>query len=234
MHARYAAATLAAGLGVGAADFNQLVFVGRDGTELSLPPSNEANRVVPPRQAPAPSETSPKALAAVAADALPGSLIKDWAANPMRHTVSISLQPADAGALDKIKTAQEARPGTNSWSTGAKLGIKLPYALTKDALTHYTGLVEAYQKRSWKSVIEPSSSAKFSAAVSFHNEFKMDGRSFREVDVVQLKLTFQANFTVEATQGLHFNKTRTVVLDREGRVIAIFGDGPTEGSVLAI
>ena len=74
----------------------------------------------------------------------------------------------------------------------------------------------------------------YSAAVSHHETFERDGRTFREVEVVELKLAFHADFTQEGTQGVHFTKTRTVVLDRKGTVIAVFGDGPTEAPVLAI
>jgi hypothetical protein len=74
----------------------------------------------------------------------------------------------------------------------------------------------------------------YTAELSHQATFERDGRSFRDVDVVEMKLLFHAEFTQEGTLGVHFVKTRTVVLDRKGVVLAVFGDAPTEAPVLAI
>ena len=65
-------------------------------------------------------------------------------------------------------------------------------------------------------------------------EWPMHGKTYANVYVVTLKLTFDANFTEEATTGVHFDKQRTVVLDARGAVQAIEGDGETEMPMLAI
>jgi hypothetical protein len=168
------------------------------------------------------------------ASVLPGSAPKDWPANPKRHVITLKRTPDDESALKKIALAETAPPGTNSWSSGAQLGIPLPYSLTRKALEHYEGLIRGYQKRSWKTYVEPRSLMDYSAELSHQARFERDGRSFRDVDVVEMKLMFRADFTEEGTQGVHFIKTRTVVLDRKGVVLAVFGDGPTEAPVLAI
>jgi len=54
------------------------------------------------------------------------------------------------------------------------------------------------------------------------------------VDVVNLKLEFNADFTTEGTTGLRFTKTRQVVIDAAGKVVAITGDGKTEAPMVAI
>lgn len=168
------------------------------------------------------------------ASVVPGSVPKDWPANPKRHVITLKRTPDDESALKKIALAETAPSGTNSWSRGAQLGIPLPYSLTRKALEHYEGLVRGYQKRSWKTYVEPRSQMEYTAELSHQATFERDGRSFRDVDVVEMKLLFQAEFTQEGTQGVHFMKTRTVVLDRKGVVLAVFGDGPTEAPVLAI
>lgn len=173
-------------------------------------------------------------MSCILASIVPGSVPKDWPANPKRHVVSLSRTPGDEASLKRITLAENAPTGTNAWSSGTQLGIRLPFALTPPALEYYEALVRGYQKRSWKTFIEPRSLMDYSAAVSHHETFERDGKKFQEVDVVELKLVFHADFTQEGTQGVHFTKTRTVVLDRKGTVIAVFGDGPTEAPVLAI
>ncbi len=168
------------------------------------------------------------------ADILPGSVPKDWPANPKRHVVTLKRMPDHEAALKAITLAENAPSGTNAWSSGTQLGVRLPFALTHPALEYYEALVRGYQKRSWKTFIEPRSLMDYSATVSHHETFERDGQTFRDVDVVEMKLTLQAEFTQEGTQGLHFIKTRTVVLDRKGRVLAVLGDGPTEVPVFAI
>lgn len=168
------------------------------------------------------------------ADVLPGSVPKDWPANPQRHVATLKRIPKDEAALRRIATAENAPSGTNAWSSGIQLGIRLPFALTLPAIEYYEGLIRGYQKRSWKTYVEPRSLMDYSAMVSHHEAFEWKGKTFRDVDVVEMKLNFQADFTQEGTQGVHFIKTRTVVLDRNGKVLAVFGDGKTEAPVLAI
>lgn len=173
-------------------------------------------------------------LAGLSADVVPGSGPKEWPTNPERHVISVRRQPDEKAALEKIAIAEKAPTGTNGWAGGTRLGIRLPHALTGKALGYYEELVRGYQKRSWKGYVEPRSSLEYTATLAHHDEFRRDGRTFRGVDVVELKLRFHADFTEEATQGIHFTKERTVVLDRKGRVLAVFGDGPVEAPVLAI
>lgn len=168
------------------------------------------------------------------ADIVPGSVPKDWPANPKRHVVTLKRMPGDEAALKAITIAENASSGTNAWSSGTQLGIRLPFALTRPALEYYEALIRGYQKRSWKTFIEPRSHMDYSATVSHHETFERDGQTFRNVDVVEMKLTFHAEFTQEDTQGLHFIKTRTVVLDRKGSVLGVLGDGSTEVPVFAI
>lgn len=173
-------------------------------------------------------------LMVLVADIVPGSAPKNWPANPQRHGIQLKRTPEDEASLKKIALAEVAPSGTNAWSRGSQLGIRLPFSLTRDALEYYEGVVRGYQKRSWKTYIEPRSGVDYTATVSHKNTFERDGRSFREVDVVEMTLSFHAEFTEEGTQGVHFKKSRTVVLDAKGRVVAVFGDGPTEAPVLAI
>ena len=93
---------------------------------------------------------------------------------------------------------------------------------------------EKYGKQEFKRHIEPSSRLEYHAGVKFHKEFNLDDRIFNNVHVVTLKLTFAQNFAATQTEGMNFEKVRTVILDAGGKVLHLSGDGPTEVPILAI
>jgi hypothetical protein len=165
----------------------------------------------------------------------PDSKVKDWPANPEKHRVSIRREAADAAQAKLIATAEAARPeaaalrkamgdgpepkDASQWWYREVLGIRIPFD---------------YGKQEFKRFLEPSSSVDYHASVAFHAMFEQDGRKFADVQVVTLKLVFAQNFATTGTEGMQFEKSRTVVLDAKGKVLAVFGDGPTEVPILAI
>lgn len=186
----------------------------------------------------------------------PGAEPKEWPANADRHQVTIVRNAKTAAEKQLIATAEAALPakaeiaraftedpenqGTplpadkNLWWCGEKTGVKLPYAITSDAVAYYKGLVEGWQKAKFTRYIEPSSKLSYTATVKFVDQFKQGDKVFEKVNVVTMELEFGADFTAETTTALHFNKTRQVVLDAGGKVLAVFGDGKTEAPLLAI
>jgi hypothetical protein len=181
---------------------------------------------------------------------LPDSKPKEWPANPAKHQVVIQREAADKKqsamiaaaeaapvpkeALRKAAGEGAAPAGDKVWWYQEQLGIRIPYALTGDAVAYYAELVGKYGKQAFNRYIEPSSSLNYQAGVKFHKEFKLDDKSFKDVHVVTLKLTFDQNFAASQTEGMHFQKERVVVLDAEGKVLHISGDGPTEVPIVAI
>lgn len=186
------------------------------------------------------------ALAAV----LPDSKPKDWPANPARHTVTVRREAADKTQSALIAAAEAALPekaalsraagekgapqGAKVWWYQEQLGIRIPFAITDDAVAYYTNLVEKYGKQTFNRYVEPSSRLEYNAAVKLHKEFKFDGKTFNNVQVVTLKLKFSQNFAATTAEGMSFEKERTVILDADGKVLHISGDGPTEVPILAI
>ena len=197
-------------------------------------------------------------------DVLPGAMPKDWPSNPAKHRVVITraakddkesamIAAAEAAqpSKEKLREAAEARDrndplglaqpkgakapvGDNVWWYKEQLGIRIPCAITADAVAYYSDLVGKYGKQVLKRYIEPSSRLDYHAGVAFHKEFKLDDKTFNNVHVVTLKLTFDQNFAATTTEGMHFEKKRVVVLDGKGKVLHISGDGPTEVPILAI
>jgi len=189
---------------------------------------------------------SGSAIAAVTPDSTP----KDWPADPKKHQVTIRREARDDAerrliataeaalppAADVRKAAGEAKlPDTDKlWWYKEELGLRIPYAITSDAVAYYTDLVKTYAKQTFNRYVEPSSRIEYQASVKSHAEFTHDGKSFRDVRVVTLKLSFTQNFCATGTEGMSFTKERVVVLDAKGTVVHITGDGPTETPILAI
>lgn len=82
--------------------------------------------------------------------------------------------------------------------------------------------------------VEPTSSLDYLAKAEFHQDYEHQGKTFKKVHVVSLKLRFSENFSATTTEGLSFEKERTVILNADGKVLAISGDGPAEALILAI
>jgi hypothetical protein len=80
----------------------------------------------------------------------------------------------------------------------------------------------------------PSSRLDYHAIAQFHKEFKVNDKTFANVNVVTLVLIFSANFTAEATSGMQFEKIRIVILDASNKVLHISGDGPTEVPIMML
>ncbi len=176
---------------------------------------------------------------------------KDWPADPTKHQIVIKRETTDA-KLSAMITAAEAAPVPKEalhkaaledagqpaipqddkvWWYQVKLGTRIPYSITGDAITYYSEVVASNAKKAFKSYAEPSSRLDYHASVKFHKEVTLDGKTFKDVNVVTLKLNFTANFTAAATADLRFEKTRVVVLDTANKVLHISGDGPTETEI---
>ena len=180
----------------------------------------------------------------------PDSKPRDWPANPAKHQVMIHRVAADKQQSDMIAAAEAAQPskealkqaaaeaavptGEKVWWYEEKLGIRIPCAITAAAVAYYSDLVGNYGKQGFKRYVEPSSRLDYHAGVAFHEKFKQGEKTFSNVHVVTLKLTFSQNFAATETEGMHFQKERMVILDAGGKMLHISGDGPTEAPILAI
>ena len=180
---------------------------------------------------------------------LPGSKPKKWPANPARHTVTIDRKAADPKEAALITAAEAAVPDAaalkkaigdgpapedaSQWWCGETLGIRIPFALTGDAVRYYSALVEGYRKQELERYSEPSSSVGYHATVERHAEFELDGKAYKDVQVVTLKLAFSQHFAATVTEGMDFQKQRTAVFDASGKLLALSGDGATQAAVMA-
>jgi len=197
------------------------------------------------------------------AQAVPGVQPKKWPANPEKHQIIVNREVDNDREASMIAAAEDAVPSKESllkaleapdrddplgllgpkpeklpegdkvWWYQEKLGIRIPAAITGEAIEYYMGLVEQYGKQSVTREIEPSSRLEYLATVAFHPEFKIDDKSFEAVQVVNLKLIFDQSFAATAGDAMHFEKTRIVVLDDNAKVLYISGDGATAVPILS-
>ena len=185
-----------------------------------------------------------------AAALAPGSEPKKWPANAAKHVVTLTRTPADAASQRLIKAAEAAVPSRDElkkaagdfklpedgspWWYKEELGVRIPFAVTGEAVKYFADLVGRYGKETFTRYVEPNSRLTYSAKVASHETFTRDTATFSNVRVVTLTLDFSQNFCATGTEGMSFRKERVVVFDASGAILKIFGDGPTETPVLAI
>lgn len=150
--------------------------------------------------------------------------------NDMRMiNIAESTYPPQTEVLEAIKKAyfklEEVPQEDKLWWYSEFDGVRIPYAITAEAVDYYVNLVQGYRKQEWKSDIEPSSQFTYSAEVVFSEHYEKNENKFRQVYVVNMKLSMRATFASLSAVG--FAKERIVVLDRQGKVLAVFGDGET-------
>ena len=197
-----------------------------------------------------------------AADVLPGAMPREWPANQVKHKVVIRRDAVDKQQAAMIAAAEAAQPsaearrqaaavgagrngegqpkeakipaGDKVWWYKEQLGIRIPCAITKEAVTYYSDLVGKYGRQALVRFVEPNSRLDYYAGVKFHKAFSLADKAFNDVYVVTLKLTFEQNFVATGTEGMQIQKERVVVLDAMGKVLLISGDGATYVPILAI
>ncbi|MBW2261215.1 MAG: hypothetical protein JRG91_04510 [Deltaproteobacteria bacterium] len=106
--------------------------------------------------------------------------------------------------------------------------VRIPYAITEAALPYYAGVIDAFIAGDFSpahGIVMKKSTLKYSASVEHHESFTHEGRTFQDVDVVHLSLSWFQYCGGECAMGFH--KERIVVFGPDGGVLAVFGDGET-------
>ncbi len=186
----------------------------------------------------------------LSASMLPGAKPKEWPPNAAKHVVTIVRTAKDATGERMISAAEAATPpkadvlaaakldpapaDPKLWWSSETLGIKIPFAITAEAIAYYASLVDGYGKQTVTRFIEPSSELNYQAIVTKEATVELDGKKFSDVYLVTMKLNFSENFAASDTTGMMFTKERKVVLDKDGKVLHISGDGETQAAVIAI
>jgi hypothetical protein len=158
-------------------------------------------------------------------------------------TVQVSRRFADAKEEEMLRIAEAAYPLPRElqWSTKGTPGayiplsrqwycswsdrVLIPYAVTKSAVDYYLKLTEEFKQSGSKDPLRPkmvSSQLVYTARVSRQANYSLGNSVLQNVYVVKLDLYWDQQ--CNALCGMRFGASRTVVLNEEGKVLAILGD----------
>ena len=113
-------------------------------------------------------------------------------------------------------------PSNVNWACGSFDNVLVLYAVTKSAVICYLKLTDDFRKDKNRM---KTSSLTYSAEIKFHPGFQITEEKFTDVYVVSMKLGW-SNVCGDLC-ALMFNKDRTVVLDKNGKILFVDGDGET-------
>jgi hypothetical protein len=141
---------------------------------------------------------------------------------PLRDAIS----PPDWAMLNPIPARKHL------WWLGSDEGLRVPYAVTMDALRYYLDLTQRYGRGmppDGKPEPMKVSSMTYSASVTHRSSFTRGKAVYRDVSVVELRLNWDSGTAGSAGSpgsAVGIVLDRTVLLDRRGHVVAVFGDSP--------
>ncbi len=179
---------------------------------------------------------------------LEGSEPKEWPADPASHVVKIKRTiteaddakwitaaeniPADAAAVRAAALQHDANAavGEKEWWYMESEDVKIPFALTGDTVTFYSGLVTGYGMQKAQRFIKPSSHFSYNATVSQQDKFTLDEKTFQNVTVVTLRMKFR----YESDRSISLSKQRVVVFNKDGKALHVSGDGKTQVKISVI
>ncbi|MFH1744109.1 MAG: hypothetical protein ABIH23_34330 [bacterium] len=145
---------------------------------------------------------------------------------PPREEVLESIKTASF----KIKTIPTE--DVRLWWCSEFDGVRIPYAITKDAIDYYVSVVRALQKGDFSvcnGIHQKASRFRYSVGVTFHEHYEYEDQTFENVHVISMKMLM---FTYGGPIcAMSFEKERIVILDKDCRIICVYGDGKTPTSV---
>jgi len=107
-------------------------------------------------------------------------------------------------------------PEDHAWWYGMWGGVRMPYAITAEAIAYFADRVR-------KAPLWPMTSMMYTADIEYNEAYELDGEQFRGVYVVTMHLTYGYYCGPLCAAGI--SKGRTVVLTPEGAWLYVSGDG---------
>ncbi|HOK55049.1 MAG TPA: discoidin domain-containing protein [Armatimonadota bacterium] len=154
------------------------------------------------------------------------------------HTISISCDFEGEDEARMLKIAENTPPMQEkeeqmNWWYDEIDSIKLPYALTSEAVDYYAGQIMCNRNRNWGKNEQHDSRLIYHASVKRSedlcaSELKLDQEGVNNY-IVDLFMEF-SSYTASGDY-IYFTKSRRVTLDERGNVLAITGDMKTETSL---
>lgn len=138
---------------------------------------------------------------------------------PPREDVLRCAHPLPPGR----KEPAEPRP----WSCGEADGTQLPYTITKGVVAYFIQHSESLRRGKIQSRWLRRTYFSYVAAVFRHESYRVGDASFNDVYLVTMSLYWhQTCGDVPDMCSMILEKKRKVVLDKNGSVLAVEGDGP--------
>lgn len=119
------------------------------------------------------------------------------------------------------------------WWSSSFDGVRIPYAITAGAVTYYQKLIQDFMKGDFSgsgNIKMTNASLKYTASIKQYAEWTYEKQDFKDVYVADMVLSWSQYCGNLCAMG--FTKKRLVVLDKDGNVRAVFGDGNT-GTVVS-
>ncbi|MEK7317199.1 MAG: hypothetical protein AAB011_13540 [Candidatus Eisenbacteria bacterium] len=138
--------------------------------------------------------------------------------------------PGKASVVAKGPELEKGRTSPASevlrpWAFNEVDGVQAPYAVTMDGVRYYVARVRAYagwDSSSSRGIWMKTASFQYSASISPKGVYSREGRVFHDVWIVELSMRWASYCGNLCSVG--FSHDRTVLLDRAGAVLAVFGD----------
>ena len=132
-----------------------------------------------------------------------------------------------SGDDSKVDTPNERR-----WWTDSVDKVRIPYAITKGAVSYYLDVTAEFRKDKprepvWEKFTE--SSFEYSATVTPKASYVIGNSRFSDVYVVSMRLVWWQS--CGNLCGLQFTTSRTVVLSKDGKVLSVNNDGDAQVSI---
>jgi len=112
------------------------------------------------------------------------------------------------------------------WWSSEFDGVRIAYAITADAVQYYVNVSEAFREKRFEEVGPIpmlSSGLQYSASVSPAETISAAGQEFHDVFVVTMSLSW-FDYCGDVC-GMDFEKSRKVLVSRNGKVLFVSGDG---------
>ena len=136
--------------------------------------------------------------------------------------IAEAVYPTAEEKAKKCSNPVLGNPSNVNWACGSFDDVLVPYAVTKSAVIYYLKMTGNFRKDKNKM---KTSSLNYSAEIKFQPGYEIKEEKFTNVYVVSMKLGW-SNVCGDLC-ALMFNKDRTVVLDKNGKILFVDGDGET-------
>jgi hypothetical protein len=148
--------------------------------------------------------------------------------------IAESVYPDESEIRKKCEApSRSAESGVEPrWRCGTFDGIRFTFAITKGAVGYYVKVTDEFRRKEFErtsGVKMESSSLSYSAEIVFRQKYTFGSKSFDDVYEVSMNLGWSQYCGNMC--GMTFGSKRTVILDKNGSVLLVTGDGDSQGVV---